>query len=273
MIPLEKAPVPPKNPQEINHKIGSESRFARASTDIPFFRDCATPGAERDTHSLHDPRPGRKWASQSVWHCRPALARAFSAGTGATCSKRKIGARAARLHAQSVGAYRCCYGDCYNTVSVGPGAWSRPLCIRPARGPALARDSQVTDAGEAWLAGSCNTARQRRSSEPDAWSLRRPSRGCSLGFPVPHASHGIRRSNHQPGRAPMRGAANARNACCYRLRPFRLCELRGDNRQTASNEDLTKQSQPAAHAVCGSGVSCFGSRESASRAHWPRQDW
>ena len=31
MIPLEKAPVPPKDPQEINHKIGSESRFARAS--------------------------------------------------------------------------------------------------------------------------------------------------------------------------------------------------------------------------------------------------
>ena len=36
MIPLEKAPVPPKDPQEINHTIGSESRFARASSCSPF---------------------------------------------------------------------------------------------------------------------------------------------------------------------------------------------------------------------------------------------
>ena len=42
MIPLEKAPVPPKDPQEIDHKIGSESRFARASYFICQIRDKET---------------------------------------------------------------------------------------------------------------------------------------------------------------------------------------------------------------------------------------
>ena len=75
-----------------------------------------------------------------------------------------------------------------------------------------------------------------------------------------------------PAAAAMRGAASARNACYYGLRPFRLCDRRGDNGQTASNEDLAKQSQPAAHAVCRVGVSCRGNREAACRAHWPGQD-